>query len=103
MSKHKNKTLFEASYNLTTNIFDSYSIYLIKIIEDWNKIVPKAWENTFPIKIQWEKNNTAILYVATPNKYFLNLLTYDEPIVINKINEYFGYNCISKIKFKTNA
>ena len=100
MDKKNNKTLFEALKNLTLDLLDSNSQHLIKLIEDWNTIIPTTWNNSYPIKLKWEKNNTAVLYVMIKNKYALNLLTYDEANMIDKINEYFGYNCIAKIKFK---
>ena len=98
VNKHKDISLFSAINKVLSHLFDDSDLYLIKIIEDWKNITPQTWLNTYPIRIIWSKNNTGTLVVGIDDNYLLNLLVYDVPNIVDKINEYFGYKCIDKIK-----
>lgn len=99
--KSKEKTLFNIVRNLTSSIFEKQGFHMIKIIEDWQQIIPSNWHNnTYPLRITWNNNNQGTLIVGIDNNLLLNLLQYDEKKVIEKLNQYFGYSCIIKISFK---
>lgn len=98
----KEQPLFNIIKHITSHIFAQNGFHLVKIIEDWHHIVPTSWHNnTYPLKIIWNKENQANLNVAVTNKLLVNLLQYDEQEIINKLNQYFGYACIIKITFKS--
>ncbi len=72
----------------------------LKLIEDWKLILPKEYaDHTTPIKISWNKDNQGILYVGVENHILEKILIYQNEQIIDRLNTYFGYKCITKIKF----
>ena len=73
-----------------------------EIINKWNLLVGKDISNyCYPksIKIsQSSENRTLILYVEKGNEIDIE---YSKNDIINKINSYFGYKLISKIRLQT--
>lgn len=96
------KQLFHFVEKITQPIIEKKGIYILKLIEDWQLIMPNEFKNiTSPSKIVWNKNNQGILYIKSENYVINNLILHKSQDILKKINSYFGYNCITEIKFIT--
>ena len=94
------KQLFHFVEKITQPILEKKGIYLIKLIEDWQEIVPEEFKNiTTPSKIVWNKNNQGVLYIKSENYVVNNIIMHKSKEFIKQINSYFGYKCITEIKF----
>ena len=94
------KQLFNFVEKITQPIIEKKGIYLIKLIEDWEIIIPEEFKNiTSPSKIIWNKNNQGVLYIKSENYVVNNIIMHKSQEIIKQINSYFGYNCIIEIKF----
>ena len=73
-----------------------------EIISKWNKLVGETISNcSYPKSIKMTKGNTngtLLLAVERGNEITVE---YSKREIINKINSYFGYQLISKIKLQT--
>jgi len=72
------------------------------IIDNWTRIVSTKISNaSYPVKIKIGKemkNGTLVLNVIHGKELEIE---YQKNEIIDKINSFFGYNCISKVKLKT--
>lgn len=76
----------------------------VDILTQWEKIVgTELARYSFPQKIEFgrEKNN-GILHLCVPSGAFALELQHKSKLIIDKINTYFGYNAVSKIKIIQN-
>tara|TARA_Y100000992_G_scaffold235362_1_gene166222 strand:+ start:674 stop:1162 length:489 start_codon:yes stop_codon:yes gene_type:complete len=83
------KILRKSGYNFTN------------IVDNWHKIVGReVSENCYPISIKSNKkmNNGQITLNVMHGKELE--VEYKKKFIIDKINSFFGYNCISDIKSK---
>tara|TARA_B100000963_G_C22199447_1_gene482442 strand:+ start:56 stop:541 length:486 start_codon:yes stop_codon:yes gene_type:complete len=71
------------------------------VVDNWTQIVDKKISNScYPTKIKIGKemrNGTLILNVAHGSEL---MIEYSKKEIIDKINSFFGYNCINKIDLK---
>ncbi len=96
------KKLFYFVEKITQPIIEKKGIYFIKLIEDWQIIMPNEFKNgTSPYKIVWNKNNQGIIYIKSDNYVINNVIMHKSQEIMQKINSYFGYNCIVQLKFIT--
>ncbi len=94
------KQLFHFVEKITQPIIEKKGIYLIKIIEDWQVIIPDEFKNIiYPSKITWNKNNQGVLYIKSENYVVNNIIMHKSQELIKQINSYLGYKCIIEIKF----
>ncbi|MFL2889838.1 MAG: DciA family protein [Pelagibacteraceae bacterium] len=83
------KILKKSGYNFST------------IVDNWTKIVGKKISNScYPIKVRFEKNasnGTIVVMVRHGNELDIE---YNKREILDKINAFFGYNCMKEIKLK---
>ena len=73
------------------------------IISNWNNIVGEQFSNLItPIKIAFysKQRVNGTLYVKVKVPSVLAIAQYQFPTIIDRINTYFGYNAVEKIKVK---
>lgn len=78
----------------------------VDIITNWDNIVGEELaKSTIPQKIDFTKDqrSNGTLYIQTISGAFALELKHKEKIVIEKINSYFGYNAVSKLKIIQNS
>lgn len=71
-----------------------------RIILEWHHIVsPQFSQFCIPVKIQfpWPQRHQGCLHLRTTSGMAVQI-PYDEPIIIHKVNQYFGYQAVSSIK-----
>ncbi|MDR0483716.1 MAG: DUF721 domain-containing protein [Alphaproteobacteria bacterium] len=96
------QNLFYFLEKLSKPIIEKKGIHLVKLIEDWQLIMPQDVKDVLsPSKIVWNSNNQGILYIKSHNNIINHIMLHKKQELINKINSYFGYNCIIEIKFST--
>ena len=79
--------------------FDKKGIHLLKLIEDWEKIITNITDvKCIPYKIMWDNNNHGELHIKLNNPILKLELQHNSTEIIEKINTYFGYKCINRIK-----
>ena len=73
-----------------------------EIISKWNMLVEKdISSSSYPISIKMTKGDTNGLLVLAVKRGDEITIEYSKKEIINKINSYFGYQLINKIKLKT--
>ncbi|MDR2008183.1 MAG: DUF721 domain-containing protein [Alphaproteobacteria bacterium] len=96
------KNLFYFLEKLARPTMDKKGIHLVKLLEDWQLIMPLEVKDMLtPSKIVWNANNQGVLYVRSKSSIINHILLHKRQDLITKINAYFGYNCIVEIKFIT--
>ena len=84
---------------ITKSFFNKQGFAQNYILENWNSIVgPSFEEKTLPIKLQIEKIG-GYLVIACDGSTALEL-EYLKEDIIEKINSYYGFQAINKIKFQ---
>tara|TARA_B100001113_G_scaffold301859_1_gene261032 strand:- start:71 stop:574 length:504 start_codon:yes stop_codon:yes gene_type:complete len=84
---------------ITKSFFNKQGFAQNYILENWNSIVgPSFEEKTLPIKLQIEKIG-GYLVIACDGSTALEL-EYLKEDIIEKINSYYGFKAINKIKFQ---
>ena len=72
------------------------------IVDNWTKMVSKKISDScYPITVKMSKemkDGTLVLNVLHGKELEIE---YEKNEIIDKINSFFGYNCISKVKLKT--
>ncbi len=65
----------------------------IKLLQNWENITPKNWqEYVTPVDIKWQKNQ-ANLVVKVKNKSLSGLLFHEKDAVLEKLNQTFYNTC----------
>ncbi|MCL2567096.1 MAG: DUF721 domain-containing protein [Alphaproteobacteria bacterium] len=96
------KNLFYFIEKLSKPAMEKKGIHLVKLLEDWQLIMPlDVRKSLAPSKIVWKTNNQGILYVRSVNSIMNHIMLHKKNDLMAKINTYFGYNCIVEIKFIT--
>ncbi|MDR1694727.1 MAG: DUF721 domain-containing protein [Lactobacillaceae bacterium] len=104
----KTKDLYSISNIITPfakKILGKRGFVEVDIIINWDKIVgADLAKYTSPQKIDFKKNErgNGTLYIETISGAFALEVQHKEKIVIEKINAYFGYNAISKLRIIQN-
>lgn len=104
----KTKDLYSISNIITPfakEVLGKKGFIEVDIITNWNKIVGEELaKSTIPQKINFIKDqrSNGTLHIETISGAFALELQHKEKIVIEKINTYFGYNAVSKLKITQN-
>lgn len=88
--------------NLLKNSLDKKGFYHLKLFTDWQIIVGEQLSKySTPKSINWQRidqNSIPILQVAVANGSIATEIYYQEPLIIEKINLYCGYEAVLKLK-----
>lgn len=76
---------------------------VVEIVTNWDEIVgPDLAPRTMPVKMQWpsrQNNEPATLVVRVEGPYAIEL-QYAAPVVVERINAYFGWRCVGKLALR---
>ncbi|MGU3494497.1 DUF721 domain-containing protein [Xanthobacteraceae bacterium A53D] len=76
---------------------------VVEIVTHWDDIVgPDLAPRTMPLKMQWpnrQNNEPATLVVRVEGPYAIEL-QYAAPVVVERINAYFGWRCVGKLALR---
>ncbi len=65
----------------------------IKLLENWENLTPKSWQDyATPVDIKWQQNQ-ATLIVKAKNKSLSGLLFHENDKVLKKLNQTFYNTC----------
>lgn len=73
------------------------------IITNWSIIAGKDVAlKTVPVKLSFPfgKKSEGTLYIKIKNMAFSSVIQYQYPLIIDRVNQYFGYNAVKYIKIK---
>ena len=80
-----------------------YGFANVDIIENWKEIAGDDLSlKITPVKISFpfgERKN-GVLWVKIKNASLSSVIQYQFPMVVDKVNTYFGYNAITSVKIK---
>jgi hypothetical protein len=94
-----NNHIFNSIKHITKPIIDKKGFYLLKLIEDWDNILPNPLcTQVIPYKLMWIEN-TATLYLKLISSELAPLIQFENAKILNNINNYFNFNCIIAIKY----
>jgi hypothetical protein len=71
-----------------------------RIVLEWHHIVsPQFAQICTPVKIQfpWPQRHNGCLHLRTTSSMAVQI-PYEEPLIVSKVNQYFGYQAVSSIK-----
>lgn len=90
---------------LAKNLLGKNGFTEVDLLTNWYEIAGEMAEYTLPKNISYQKNNRndGILSVIVPSGAFALELQHREKFIIAKINAYFGYNAIAKIRILQNT
>ena len=93
--------------NTLTNVIKKfapkYGFVNSDIIINWEIIAGKdIAQITIPVKISFPfgKKQEGTLFIKIKNMSFSSVIQYQFPIIIDRINQYFGYNAVKYVKIK---
>lgn len=76
---------------------------VVEVVTHWDEIVgPELAPRSLPMKLQWARGSEtepATLVVRVEGAYALDL-QYAAPVVIERINIYFGWRCVGRITLR---
>ncbi len=76
---------------------------VVEIVTHWDEIVgPDLAPRCLPVKMQWpsrQGNEPATLVVRVEGPYAIEL-QYAAPIVVERINAYFGWRCVGRLALR---
>jgi len=73
-----------------------------EIVNKWNKLVSKDVANhSYPKSIKINRSGSGAILIVKVKRGNEILLEYSKKQIIDKINSYFGYHLIDKIKFES--
>ena len=87
--------------SLASKLLGKSGMVEMKILTNWTNIVGEQLAKyTLPQKIDFKKNtrDNGTLYLLTQSGAFAIEIGHQTPVILEKINIFFGYNAISKIK-----
>ena len=107
-NNNKTQTFIQGLRPFSTSIPKSLKKYLRKggynysnIVDNWNKIVGKEiYEACYPISIKMEKKMSDGVLVLNVFHGKEIEVEYKKNEIIDKINSFFGYNCIKTVSLK---
>lgn len=76
-------------------------LVLAELLTDWQAIIGEELARyiiPFKIKFARGKSTDGILYIQVNGGAFIQYLAYQKPIILEKVNGYFGYQAVSDIK-----
>lgn len=76
---------------------------VVEVVTHWDEIVgPLLAPRSLPVKLQWTRGHEtepATLVVRVEGAYAIEL-QYAAPVVIDRINTYFGWRCVGRITLR---
>lgn len=90
---------------LAKNLLGKNGFTEVDLLANWYEIAGEMAEYTLPKHISYQKNNrtNGILSIEVPSGAFALELQHREKFIVAKINAYFGYDAVAKIKILQNA
>lgn len=95
---HEKKLEFIIANN-SKKFFKYKGFHIFKIIANWQEIAQEYSEICQPINLQKQQNSN-ILFLEIENEALIFELEYNKDHLITLINQYFGKEYVSKLKFK---
>ncbi|MBD5398705.1 DUF721 domain-containing protein [bacterium] len=89
--------------NVVKKFSPKYGFVNADIITNWKIIAGDDVANkATPVKISFPfgKKTDGTLYIKIKNMSFASIIQYQFPTIIDRVNQYFGYNAIKYIKIK---
>ncbi len=80
-----------------------YGFVNADIITNWKIIAgDDVAGKATPVKISFPfgKKTDGVLYIKVKNMAFASIIQYQYPAIIDRVNQYFGYNAIKTVKIK---
>lgn len=93
------RTIRSLVHRLTTPICQKNGFVTAGILLDWSKILGSAFQEfcvAERVSFPPNKRSMGTLYVRTPS-HMATEISYLEPTILEKINEYYGYQAISRL------
>lgn len=90
---------------LATKLLGKNGFTEVDLLTNWHEIAGDIAEYTLPKYISFQKNKRidGVLNVEVPSGAFALELQHREKFIIAKINAFFGYNAVARIKILQNA
>lgn len=99
-------TQFSADISgLAAKLLGKHGLVEMKILTSWKNIVGQELaQYSLPEKISFKKDSRddGVLHLIVSNGAFAVEIGHKTPIILEKINTFFGYNAVSKIKIIQN-
>ena len=85
--------------NTITPICQQNGFIQTRILLEWEYIVMQFAQLCTPVKIKfpWPQRNNGCLFLTATSSMATEIVYY-EPMILNKINQYFGYQAVSSLK-----
>lgn len=86
---------------ITQPVFKKKGLTYSRIVTDWEKIIGTYYaQYSTPRKIIYSQSDTktGVLYVNVENSSIGLELSYQTPVILEKISTYFGYKAVDSIK-----
>lgn len=90
---------------LAKNLLGRYGFTEVDLLENWNDIAGDMADYTLPKQINFKKGTrtNGELSIEVPSGAFAVELQHREKFMLAKINAYFGYDAVSRLKIIQNA
>ncbi|MBD5405592.1 DUF721 domain-containing protein [bacterium] len=89
--------------NVIKRFSPKYGFVNADIITNWKIIAGDDVANkATPVKISFPfgKKTEGTLYIKIKNMSFASIIQYQFPVIIDRVNQYFGYNAVKYVKIK---
>jgi len=100
------KLFSEQTQNLLQDLIGKKGVTSLTILKNWNQIVGEELSaQTLPERIDFKKDlhtNGTLFIIVSSGAYALEI-QHKSPLIIEKINTYFGYQAVEHIKIIQNA
>lgn len=96
-------TLSNTLVNVVKKFSPKYGFVNADIITNWKAIAgDDVATKATPVKISFPfgKKTDGVLYIKVKNMSFASVMQYQFPTIIDRVNQYFGYNAIKYVKIK---
>ena len=87
--------------NFAAKLLGKKGVIEMKILSEWKNIVGQDLaEHSLPEKISFAKDqrDNGVLHLAVTSGAFAIEISHNTPLILEKINTYFGYKAVTKIK-----
>lgn len=86
--------------NAVTPVCQQNGFIQARIVLEWDHIVPQFSQLCTPVKIKfpWPQRHNGRLIVRATGSMAVQIVYY-EPVIVEKINQYFGYQAVSSLTF----
>jgi len=86
---------------IARNLLGKEGFATADIIADWQAVAgEKISECSVPLKIKFPrgKNQGGTLHILVAGGGFVQYISYQKPVILEKVNQYFGYDAVSDLK-----